>query len=91
MSKYSRTRKAICRISRLDYWIVSRTEFKRSAREYKTWKQSYRYFRKSILDLRNRVPQFSGRIMTDKGYLALPPCKYDEARELFTLWRLGIN
>lgn len=45
MSKYSRTRKAICRISRLDYWIINRDTFKRL--KTKTWKEEYKKHRKT--------------------------------------------
>lgn len=47
MSKYSRTRKAICRISHLNVWIVSRSYFKKVPS--KTWKRSYREYKKSTI------------------------------------------
>lgn len=44
MSKYSRIRKAICRISHLSTWYIDRTYFKKV--KPKTWKESYRKYKK---------------------------------------------
>lgn len=49
MSKYSRTRKAICRISHLKEWIVTRTYFNVHKNQKQTWKQSYKKYKKEII------------------------------------------
>ena len=47
MSKYSRTRKAICRISVLEIWPISRKKF--NPLTQRTWKQDYKRYRKFSL------------------------------------------
>lgn len=47
MSKYSRTRKAICRISHLSYWIVNRSLFRQM--KPRTWKDTYRRYKKGMI------------------------------------------
>lgn len=46
MSKYARTRKAICRVSKLSNWIVNREEFRKL--RIKSWKESYKDYRKLL-------------------------------------------
>lgn len=85
MSKYSRTRKAICRVSKLKYWIVSRRLFKRYRIE--TWKQSYKKYRKNcLLNKQNGIETAAYSYLT--GNSVFPPCKYKEALELFDMWKL---
>lgn len=50
MSTYSRTRKAICRISHLNEWIVTETYFKRHYKHRKkTWKQAYKDYKTKMI------------------------------------------
>lgn len=70
MSKYSRTRKAICRISHLNVWIVSRSEFRKNP--IKTWKQSYKAYKKRYIKLYGY----------NKGKLP----RYDIAIKKFIIW-----
>lgn len=83
MSKYLRTRKAICRISHLSKWIVSRDYFRRHPSE--TWKQSYKKKRKKYLKYCNYLPTGYSYI---KGKQIPFPCKYSDARKHFTLWKV---
>lgn len=73
MSKYARTRKAICRISHLnpDYWPVSRSYFKKYSMQ--TWKQGYKKYKKAHI-------KFWG-YNKDK----LP--RYDVAIKKYIIWR----
>ena len=82
MSKYSRTRKAICRISCLSKWIVSRDYFRRHPSE--TWKQSYKKKRKEYLKCCNCLP--TGYSYIKRKYIPFP-CKYSDARKHFIIWR----
>lgn len=81
MSKYSRTRKAICRISRLEKWLVSRTYFRKYPSE--TWKQSYKKKRKNYLRCCNYLPKGHSYI---KGKQIPFPCKYKDALKHFIIW-----
>lgn len=64
MSKYARTRKAICRVSMLSNWIINRSSFRKCP--IKTWRESYKEYRKYLV--RNNF--------TLKYKF---PCKYREA------------
>ena len=74
MSKYSRTRKAICRINHLKIWIVNRWYFKRC--HVRTMKESYKRKRKEYLKYYGKLPEGYSYILGD--YLPFP-CKYKEA------------
>lgn len=87
MSKYSRTRKAICRVSNLSEWLVSRRGFKKAS--FETWKQSYKKFRKSCL-LERKFGLSCKYYSYLTGDYIFPPCKYDEARKHFILWKLPL-
>lgn len=58
MSKYARTRKAICRISKLSNWIVSKTYFRKC--HIDTWREAYKKYRKYLVrnnfTLKSRFP-----------------------------------
>ena len=83
MSKYARTRKAICRISNLENWSVSRSYFKRNPNEI--WKQSYKKFRKECV----RIKQFTGSTDFLRYY---PPCKWKDALKHFPfIWDVVKN
>lgn len=81
MSKYSRTRKAICRINSLNIWPVNREYF----RHYptKTMKESYKAKRKRYLKYWNKLPEGYSYI-TGKSYPF--PCKYKEALQHFIMY-----
>lgn len=81
MSKYSRTRKAICRISRLEIWPVSRTYFRKYPSE--TWKQSYKKKRKKYLRICTYPPSGYSYIY---GKVIPFPCKYKDALKHFKIW-----
>ena len=73
MSKYSRTRKAICRISYLDHWIVSRDYFRRNPSE--TWKESWHKYRKwhiKVYNKRNKLTKY----------------RYSELIKKYTIWQI---
>ena len=80
MNKYSRTRKAICRISVLSKWIVSRDYFRKHPS--KTWKQSYKKKRKNYLKSYNCLP--TGYSYIKREYIPFP-CKYSDARKHFII------
>lgn len=81
MSKYSRTRKAICCINRLNFWLVSRSYFKRQPIE--TMKESYRRKRKEYLRRLGMPPKGYSYIT---GKFIPFPCKYKEALKQFIIW-----
>ena len=83
MSKYSRTRKAICRISHLDYWIINRDTFKRL--KTKTWKEEYKKHRKTKILFFGYNPS---NAIAYNGKKVKLPCKYKEALNLFVIWEL---
>lgn len=83
MSKYSRTRKAICRISHLDYWIINRDTFKRF--KPKTWKEQYKEHRKTKILFHGYNPS---NLISNDGNRVKLPCKYKDALNMFIIWRL---
>ena len=83
MSKYARTRKAICRISRLEIWSVNREYFRKYPSE--TWKQSYKKKRKNYLRCCNYLPKGYSYI---KGKHITFPCKYKDALKHFIIWNV---
>lgn len=83
MSKYSRTRKAICRISYLNYWIINRDTFKRL--RTKTWKEEYKEHRKTKILFYGYNPS---NLISYDGKIVKLPCKYKEALNMFTIWKL---
>ena len=87
MSKYARTRKAICRISGLKEWPITRKQFKKNPP--RTWKQDYKEFRKRCLFLK-QLTGMSYKYYSHSGKAVFPPCQYKEALRLFTIWRLPL-
>lgn len=89
MSKYSRTRKAICRISRLSEWTVTRSEF-RNMSDTTTWKQAFRIARKhSRLYHQTECKHFRKRGFSIKPFKPIElRYNYKEAREKFSIWKL---
>lgn len=88
MSKYSRTRKAICRISHLSSW-ATRSEFKRGMYDTMTWKQSFRKARKDAkiyYEIDKKVSLKYGFSKPEKPIILR--YNYKEAREKFPIWRL---
>lgn len=82
MSKYSRTRKAICRISGLNYWIIDREALKKQ--KYKTWKESYKKRRKVAILFYGYNPP----ILFHNNKMVKFPCKYKDAIQKFEIWRI---
>lgn len=84
MSKLSRTRKAICRISHLgelpNYMI------QKPIRYFSTWKTDYRFNKK----IEKRFNSYS-KYKTFSNKEVCLPCKYSEALKLFSIWQLGLK
>lgn len=88
MSKYSRTRKAVCRISHLSQWCT-RSEFKKGTYETTTWKQSFRKAKKRarrIYEIDKMVTRKLGFSKPEKPIIL--QYNYKEAREKFSIWKL---
>lgn len=87
MSTYSRTRKAICRVSKLntDTWLVNRVMFRKN--KPKTWKQSYKAFRKNMIMFYGKSPIFKDMY----GENIKLPSQYKVALEHFLIWYLIRN
>jgi len=83
MSKYSRTRKAICRINHLDYWLINRNQFKRFRIE--TMKEQYKEHRKTKILFYGYNPF---NLTSNYGNRVKLPCKYKDALNMFIIWRL---
>lgn len=83
MSKYSRTRKAICRISHLDYWLIDKNSFKRF--KPRTMKEQYKEHRKTIILFYGYNPS---NLISNVGNRVKLPCKYKDALNMFIIWHL---
>lgn len=81
MSKYSRTRKTICRVNHLDIWMVNKEYFRHHP--VRTMKESYKRKRKRYLKYWNKLPEGYSYI---KGNSFPFPCKYKEALQHFILY-----
>lgn len=81
MSKYSRTRKAICRVNHLNIWMVNKEYFR--CHPIRTMKESYKRKRKRYLKYWNKLPEGYSYI---KGGSFPFPCKYKEALQHFILY-----
>ena len=82
MSKFSRTRKAICRIGKLNNWIITRGEFKKYP--IKSFKVSYKELRKTCIEDNTK---FYSSVYKD--YIKTP-CKYKDALNAFTIYLLPL-
>lgn len=82
MSKYSRTRKAICRIGKMNHWFVNRDIFRQDKIE--TWKESYKKRKKEVILFYG----YNCPVLYYNNKMVKFPCKYKDAIQKFLIWQI---